>query len=54
MQQNQNQNSATVMQAHLAQSSFGRIVLHVLCLCRDHNYQWHWRGIVREFVCSPR
>lgn len=36
------------MQAQLAQSSFGRILLHVACACRDHKYQWHWQGIRRE------
>jgi len=37
------------MQATLAQSSFGRVVLHLVCACRDHKYQWHWCGIRREF-----
>jgi hypothetical protein len=36
------------MQAQLAQSSFGRILLHLACACRDHKYQWHWRGVYRE------
>lgn len=36
------------MQMMLAQSSVGRIVLHLVCACRDHKYQWHWRGILRE------
>jgi len=38
------------MQAHLVQFSFGRILLHVICACRDHKCQWHWRGILREFA----
>ncbi len=38
------------MQAHIAQSSFGRILLHLLCACRDHKCRWHWRGIRRELV----
>jgi hypothetical protein len=37
-----------VMQAHLAEHSFGRIVLHLLCAYRDRKYQWHWRGVLRE------
>jgi len=40
------------MQAKLAQSSFGRILLHLACACRDQKYQWHWRGIRREFKGS--
>jgi hypothetical protein len=24
-------------------------VLHLLCVCQDHKFQWHWRGILREF-----
>jgi len=36
------------MQILLAQSSFGRILLHLACAYRDHKYQWHWRGIQRE------
>jgi hypothetical protein len=38
------------MQAHIAQFSVGRILLHVVCACRDHKYQWHWRGIQREIL----
>jgi hypothetical protein len=38
------------MQTYFAQSSFGRILLHVACACRDHKYQWHWRGIRREIL----
>jgi len=36
------------MQILFAQSSFGRILLHLACAYRDHKYQWHWRGIQRE------
>ncbi|HWX20172.1 MAG TPA: hypothetical protein VN578_09745 [Candidatus Binatia bacterium] len=36
------------MQAKLAQSGFGRILLHLACAWHDHKYQWHWRGIRRE------
>lgn len=42
------------MQIYLAQSSFGRIVLHAVCACRDHNYQWHWHGVLREFSKGAR
>ena len=34
----------------LAESSAGRIVLHLLCARRDHRIQWHWRGVLREFA----
>jgi len=54
MNQDRTRNSEDAMKAHLAQTSFGRILLHVRCLCRDHKYQWHWRGIVREFVSQAR
>jgi hypothetical protein len=33
----------------LAATSFGRIILHLVCLARDHRLQWHWNGIRREF-----
>ena len=36
------------MQAQLAQSGFGRILLHVVCALRDQKYQWHSCGILRE------
>ncbi|HXU78654.1 MAG TPA: hypothetical protein VN794_18905 [Methylomirabilota bacterium] len=41
------------MKATLAQSSFGRVVLHLLCLCRDGKFRWHWAGMSREFQRSP-
>ncbi len=34
---------------HLAGSSGGRIVLHVVCFWKDHRFLWHWLGIRREF-----
>jgi hypothetical protein len=37
------------MQAILAGSRFGRIMLHLVCALRDHHLQWHWRGMRREF-----
>jgi len=40
------------MELKLAQSSFGRILLHLACVYRDHKYQWHWSGIRREIKCS--
>ncbi len=36
------------MQNQFAEFSLGRIVLHLLCACQDHEFQWHWRGILRE------
>src|ERR1041385_8040196 len=42
----------TPMQAHLAQSSFGRILPHLLCVCRNHKCQWHLLGIQRELRCG--
>jgi hypothetical protein len=32
----------------LSESSLGRVLLHVVCLCRDHHLRWHWNGIQRE------
>jgi hypothetical protein len=36
------------MQATLVQSHAGRIVLHVVAALRDHEWSWHWAGVVRE------
>jgi hypothetical protein len=38
------------MKTKLAQSSFGRILLHLACAYYDHHYQWHWSGVLREFA----
>ena len=38
------------MKLYLAQSSLGRILLHVACTFRDHKYYWHWLGIRRELA----
>jgi hypothetical protein len=38
----------------LARNSAGRVVLHVLCLVRDHKLHWHWAGICRELHHSHR
>lgn len=27
----------------------GRVVLHIVAMCGDHEWHWHWVGIVREF-----
>jgi hypothetical protein len=35
--------------SRLAETSAGRVLLHLLCLCHDHHLQWHWSGIRREF-----
>lgn len=39
------------MQNQLAELSLGRIVLHLVCACRDHKLRWHWQGILRE-ICT--
>lgn len=28
----------------------GRILLHLLCACRDGKLRWHWHGILREIL----
>lgn len=38
------------MKLFLAQFSFGRIALHVICLAKDHKWHWHALGIAREFT----
>jgi hypothetical protein len=38
------------MHARLAESRYGRIMLHVICALRDHHLGWHWRGIHRELA----
>jgi hypothetical protein len=38
------------MQIYLAQSSLGRVLLHLACACHDHKYRWHWLGIRRELA----
>jgi hypothetical protein len=40
----------TETQLNLAGSPAGRIALHLLCAWRDHRFQWHWQGVVREFA----
>lgn len=37
------------MKLYLAQRSYGRIILHAVCLTIDHKWAWHVAGIVREF-----
>ena len=32
------------------ESHAGRIVLHLLCLMRDHKWTWHFAGIKREIT----
>jgi hypothetical protein len=37
----------------LAQTRFGRVVLHVVCCLRKPKHvSWHWQGIVREFASA--
>jgi len=38
------------MNARLAQHSFGRMLLHLLCLLRDGHVRWHWAGVRREMA----
>ena len=45
-----NQEIEDHMKHSLAELSLGRIVLHLVCACRDHNLLWHWRGILREIL----
>ena len=33
----------------LAKSHLGRVLIHTICAIRDHHWQWHWAGILREF-----
>jgi hypothetical protein len=40
------------MKNHIAQYPFGRILLHLACLLRDHKMAWHWNGITRELKHS--
>lgn len=28
----------------------GRVLLHLLCACGDHQVRWHMRGIARELA----
>jgi len=28
----------------------GRVLLHLLCACGDHQVRWHFQGIARELV----
>lgn len=32
----------------MAESSWGRMGLHLLCFLRDHHTKFHFRGIFRE------
>src|SRR6267142_5414674 len=43
--------SREVIKLRLAQTRFGRVLLHVICCLRKpRSLSWHWRGIVREFA----
>jgi hypothetical protein len=33
----------------IANSRVRRVLLRTLCAIRDHRWDWHWRGMVREF-----
>lgn len=30
------------------ESKMGRMLLHLVCMVRDHHWWWHWEGILRE------
>ena len=36
------------IQMRFAGSRIGRVLLHLLCLCRDGRLRWHARGVARE------
>ncbi len=38
------------MSANLANNRIGRMLMHTLCVFKDRQWQWHWRGIVRELT----
>jgi hypothetical protein len=40
----------TFMKSRLAERPFGRVLLHVACVLRDHHWRWHWLGIQRELT----
>ena len=40
------------IQMKLAGYRFGRVTLHLICLCRDGKLRWHVRGIGRELPSS--
>ena len=33
-----------------AEGRAGRVLLHLLCACGDHQVRWHLHGIARELV----
>lgn len=38
--------------AYCAGGSAGRVLLHVLCACGDHQIRWHLQGIARELTAQ--
>lgn len=36
--------------AYCAQGRAGRVLLHLMCACGDHQVRWHLQGIAREFA----
>jgi hypothetical protein len=38
----------TAIGMNCAGSRAGRVLLHLLCACGDHQFKWHLHGIVRE------
>ena len=41
-------NIARSTEQHWAESSFGRMGLHLLCILRDYHFKSHFKGILRE------
>jgi hypothetical protein len=38
--------------ARCAEGRVGRVLLHLLCACGDHQFRWHLQGIAREVAGS--
>jgi hypothetical protein len=38
------------LQVRCAQGRAGRVLLHLLCACGDHQVRWHLQGIARELA----
>jgi len=41
---------SAAVQQKLVGSHIGRIILHIICVNKDHKLLWHLRGIMREIV----
>lgn len=40
----------TLLKEGFANSHSGRVILHLMCLLRDHKWAWHFAGIRREIT----